>query len=260
MDMLAQRYRAAFEKTEGGREQWIEGTLELGRVINEAQNTPELRDSRAYNRWLSTNQLEHLSPNNRRATVAIYQMERDHPGTGRKLLENNVGLCLRTIWEKKTPKVASGPLSKKDRGPLSWRSGSSRRKRAAARIPDVMREDYLPPRHMLPAADIKALTREQVDPDFKGTPLEFTTKYGHVTLHTKQEIEHNKKQDTLAAWLGAMADCDRADRSMLATLAGVDPETMKEWLAKSGRTDKLKAWIKQVELACEALRNIIGDR
>jgi hypothetical protein len=34
------------------------------------------------------------------------------------------------------------------------------------------------PRRERKAVDLKGLTREQVDPDFKGTPLEFATKYG----------------------------------------------------------------------------------
>ena len=275
LDVLAMRYRAAFERMNGGRDQWLEGTLELGAVITEAVRVyPATQE---YNRWLSRHQLEHLSANDRRAIVAVYEMERDNPGTGRKLLEDNFGLALRTIWEKKATKVNSGPLSKRDKGPLSHRSGSSRRKRSAA-IPDVMRDDYVPgtrSRAAPPArqrqrapmqADppparperkgikLKALTREEVDPDFVGTPLEFATKYGHVNLQTKQQIEHHKNQEQLMAWLGLVSDLDRAARVLAAT--AVDPETLHQWMSKPAKAEKLRAWCGNIERVGESLRNL----
>jgi hypothetical protein len=81
-----------------------------------------------------------------------------------------------------------------------------------------------------------------------------------VNLHTKTEIEHNKRQEVLSAWLGAMADHERSGRQVLATLAAVDPETLREWRAKPGKTAKLQAWCKSIELATEKLRNINTTR
>jgi ParB-like chromosome segregation protein Spo0J len=37
------------------------------------------------------------------------------------------------------------------------------------------------------APPIPALTQEQVDPEFKGTPIEFTDKYGHVQIKTAEQ-------------------------------------------------------------------------
>ncbi len=34
------------------------------------------------------------------------------------------------------------------------------------------------------------LTPEQVDPEFQGTPMEFTTKYGHVQVETAEQRAH----------------------------------------------------------------------
>ena len=100
------------------------------------------------------------------------------------------------------------------------------------------------------------LSREQVDPDFKGTTLEFATQYGHVNLHTKAEIEHNKRQEALSALLGAMADFDRAGRAVVAALGALDPETLREWRSRPGKAAKLDTWCKSIELACEKLRDI----
>ena len=38
----------------------------------------------------------------------------------------------------------------------------------------------------------RVLTPEQVDPEFIGTPLEFTTKYGHVQIETAEERARNR--------------------------------------------------------------------
>ena len=102
------------------------------------------------------------------------------------------------------------------------------------------------------------LTPQQIDPDFKGTALEFATAYGHVPLQTKQQIENNKHQEKLSTWLGTIADYDRSGQAMLTAFAAVDPATLKEWLAKPGKTDKLKAWAKSVLAAYETLHNIVG--
>jgi phosphoserine phosphatase len=82
------------------------------------------------------------------------------------------------------------------------------------------------------------------------------TQYGHVNLQTKAEIEHNKRQETLSAFLGAMADFDRAGRAVVAALEGLDPETLREWRSRPGKLAKLQAWCKSIELAAEKLRDI----
>jgi len=264
LDVLALRYRAAFDKINGGREQWIEGTLELGAVISEAVGM--FPATQEYSRWLGRHQLEHLSPNDRRAIVAIYEMERGHPGTGQKLLGDNIGLALRTIWEKKAPKINNVPLSKRDKGTrraIGHASGHEQRRRAQ-RIPDVMRDDPPPP---LPAPSPspppqytrltdKGLTREQVDPDFKGTAIQFAAKYGPVHLYTKDQIEHSKRQDVLNEWLGAASALNTAAIELLATHP--DPSTLQEWLAKPAKAGKFRAWLDRIQQACDYLQAAIG--
>jgi hypothetical protein len=123
-----------------------------------------------------------------------------------------------------------------------------------------MRDDLpAPPPRPRPAVILKGLKPEQVDPDFKGTPLEFTRKYGHVLLQTKDQIEHHKRQETLMTWIGTLPDLDKAARTMLATIGAVDPAAMRGWLAKPGKTEKFRAWRKNVQAACEALGKIEAD-
>jgi hypothetical protein len=100
------------------------------------------------------------------------------------------------------------------------------------------------------------LTPEQVDPNFKGTPLQFTTKYGHVLVHTKEQIEQTKRQEALMAWLGTLADLERTARAMLAALANVDPAAIAEWTGKPSKAEKLRAWCDSLQLACEAISRL----
>lgn len=256
LDVLAERYRAAFNKMEGGREQWIEGTLELAVVVAEARG--RMPDHREYNRWITRYQLEQLHPAELAALAGIGNLEHKKPGAGHKLLEKNFGLAVRTIWEKKRERPLADP-SEKGRGPNSRVSGASKRKRAAI-IPTVMRDDDdkppPPPRKEL---STMMLTPEQVDPDFKGTPLQFATKYGHVLLHTKDQIKHNKRQEALMTWVGTVADHAQTARAMLAALANVDPATLAQWTSKPAKTEKLRAWCNCIQSACEAIIRSAGS-
>jgi hypothetical protein len=253
LDVLAQRYRAALNKINGGREQWIEGTLELAVVMADARI--ELPSNQAFSLWLQRYQLGHLSPNDRTALVGFSQdLE-----AARKMLEQATGsTSWRTIWEKR-PKAA---VIKVDKSRPSLRnrrnaSGWSKQKR----IPDVMRDDadQPPPRPERKGVILKALTPEQVDPDFKGTSLEFATKYGHVNLHTKQEIEHHKRQDALSAWLGAVSEFESAGRAMVAAYAAVNPATLQEWTAKPGKAVRLRTWIESIKANCDRLHELIAQ-
>jgi hypothetical protein len=239
LDVLAQRYRAAWDKMQGGREQWIDAVLEFSAVVLEAREKyPSNQD---YNRWITRNQLQHLHPNELRAHVGIGRRSQKNLAAMRKLLEENIGLSMRTIWEKKYEKPISPFLEKRGTPQRSNRSN--------------LPQDPRPERK---AVILKGLTREQVDPDFKGTALEFATKYGHVNLHTKQQIEHNKRQEALMAWLGAVTEHARTANTITA-LPCVDPATLREWIGKPGKAEKLKAWCKSIRSACESLHSILGE-
>jgi hypothetical protein len=249
MDVLAQRYRAAFDKVQGGRAQWIEGTLELAAVILEARE--KFTSDREYGGWLTRNQLEYLHPNDRLALVGFGERERKKPGAGRKLLEDNFGFAWRTIWEKKAK--SSQPYSTSS-GKVQQRPNAQYVKRN--RVPTVMQDDN--PAPVRKAVVLNGLTREQVDPNFKGTPLEFATKHGHVNLQTKQQVEQSKRQEELMAWLGLVSDHERTARALLA--AAVDPDTLRQWMSKPAKAEKLRTWLSNIERACESLRKCEPDK
>lgn len=249
LDVLAERYRAAFTKMEGGREQWIEGTLELALVVRHARI--EYPDHRAFSQWQERHTLRKLDKNQ---VTSLLWMATDLK-TARTTLEQTSSKSLELIYRNRPQRTLPNPRRGAPQT-FSRRSGASQRKR---RIPDVMREDNPPP----PPAPRKrlsdfGLTPEQVDPDFKGTALEFATKYGHVNLHTKGEIEQTKRQEALAAWLGAMADHERTGRAMLAALAAVDSVTLREWMSKPSKAEKLRAWHNSVQIPCEAIGKLCG--
>src|SRR5262245_11054898 len=250
LDVLTQRHKAAWQKMKLGREQWIDGMLELAVIV--AETRAQIPDHREYSRWLERNGLENIIPQDR---SAFCMMAKDLPGS-RILLEQTDRTSPQHIWANRPNKPQRTP-SQLRKGTLRPVSPRNRRKHITGsqhrnRIPDVMREDNPPPAPK-PRKKLHEmfLTREQIDPDFKGTALEFATKYGHVPLHTKTEIEHNKRQEALNVWLGAMHDHERSGRAMLVALAAVDPDAICRWLSKPGRADKLTAWCRSLQLAYE---------
>jgi hypothetical protein len=246
LDVLAVRYRAAFDKTKAGRAQWIEGTLELAVTVRDSRI--DFPDHRAFSQWLERNGLQTISKDNR---TALLWMANDQEAV-RKLLEQTSLLSWDTIYRrhaKRTLRVSPKGEQQAVRGRLS---GSAQRKRAQ-RIPDVMRDDQPPPPPVRKAVILKGLTREQIDPDFKGTATEFATKHGHVNLHTKDQLEHHKRQETLSAWLGAMADHQRTARALLTAAAALDPAVVQEWRRKPGKAERLQVWCKDIQLASDGL-------
>ena len=136
LDVLAQRCRAAFDKMQGGRAQWIEGTLELAAVVAEARERPELASNAAFSRWLYQHGLNYLSPNDR---VALLGFCRD-PKTSREMLEQSNSTSWRVIWENRAKRSQAAPI-KNDKSRRGEKTGSQKRKY----IPTVMRDDVPPP-------------------------------------------------------------------------------------------------------------------
>jgi len=157
------------------------------------------------------------------------------------MLRESTSYKWRTIWEKVSKGEQCTP-SETGRGaprPHSRRSGRSQRQRTA-RIPDVMQDKPRP----LEVVRIKSLTREEVDSEFKGTAVEFAAKYGHVTLHTKAEIEQDKRAAAAAKWVGEVTAHARTADAITAR-----PEGVAEWLAKPGKAARLKALLASIRRA-----------
>jgi hypothetical protein len=257
LDLRVERYRNIRDKITCGREQWIEGTLELAVFMREARI--DYPDHTVFSRWLERNELKKISKDERTALLWMA----DNQAEARELLTRTTFKSWDTIYRRRPNRALRVSPKGAIRGKLS---GSASLKRAK-RIPDVMREDN-PPGERFPWIDrqrvhvqpperkvpvLKVLTPEQIDPDFKGTSIEFATKHGHVNLHTKDQIEHHKRQETLSAWLGAMADHQRTARALLMAAAALDPTALQEWRRKPGKAERLQVWCKDIQLASDGL-------
>jgi hypothetical protein len=80
--------------------------------------------------------------------------------------------------------------------------------------------------------ELVGLSHEQVDPDFKGTPMEWLDKYGHVQIMTKAELEADRKQAALLSRISALNDL----REPLAKYLKTEPFALEEveaWIGKS---------------------------
>jgi len=271
VDLLTERIRMAFAKIDKGQAQagagrglWIEGTLELATVVVEKRT--DFPDHQAFGRWLQQYRQEPITNGDR---AALLGFGRDLVAA-RKLLEQSTSFKWRTIWENVPKRTPSGI----GRGALYRRTGSNFRKRAAV-IPTVMREDYVPgsvprssnlsrrrrrgggsvePPRERPLPILKGLTREQVDPDFVGTPQEFVAKYGLVNLQTKQEIEYHKRQEGLMTWLALVTDHAQSAHALLAVT--VDPVALREWMTKPMKAAKLQGWRNAIAAAHEMLLDL----
>jgi hypothetical protein len=108
-------------------------------------------------------------------------------------------------------------------------------------------------------APLRQLTREQVDPDFKGTSLEFVRQYGHVNLRTKVEIDLDKAEQRAQAVVTWISDLVRT-----APPEGDDSADFIAWLSNDARQRKMQEKLAKAAvlarriLALEAL--IAGDR
>lgn len=268
-DTRVDRYRAAWNKIDGGRAEWIEGSLELAVVLTEFRT--DYSDNAAFGRWVERHGLRKIGKNDR---AALISMAGDLT-LARTLLEQTKRFSWQHIWANR-PNRPQRTLPQMRKSPLSHRSGSSKRKRAAV-IPTVMREDYVPgsiaaaakadpqpmprrrrafspPPKERPVPVLRGLTPEQVDPDFKGDVHEFARTYGLVNLQTKQQIEYHKQQELLMVWLGTMTEYDRAARAMLTARTAVESVTVQEWLRKPAKADKMRAWCKNIQLVVENLK------
>ena len=287
VDLLAERYRISLDKTKGGRELWVEGTLELVVVVAEARS--QYHHTIDYGRWLERNGLRAISMQD----LSAFNQFAKNLTYARQLLEQSRSWSWREVWSKRPDKPkrpANGAPSGSGKGPISRTlhnaSGARKRKRSNV-IPTVMRDDYEPgsvmralaanpaaplvkrgrrrrglandpPVTRLKVGKLVGLTPQEVDPDFVGTPLQFTTKYGHVTLHTKQQIEENKRQEALQTWLGLVGEHGKTARSMLTV--PVDVATLQEWLSKPGKAQKYQMWLNDIQHVCENLRRLSGDQ
>ena len=277
-DVLVARIRSAWTRAKNWldqRSEWIEATLELAQALAEARKGKSDQD---FSRWLERNGFAEISKDDR---AALLGMAKDLVVT-RKVLEKTDRTSWQHIWKNDlqkrvrhvtNPRQAIGKRKSKTERQLIDKvlnlngRGFSYDETAAElgltkgqvagivfRNGNTNNKPPPPPpkRWEGPGLDSKALTREQVDPDFKGTAIEFATKYGHVLLHTKAEIEENKRQEVLSAWLAAVTDHQRTGQ-VLANAEVPHPDTLRQWLAKPGKAERLRTWLVAIETAYHSI-------
>jgi hypothetical protein len=278
-DVLVERHRAAWDKTQRGRQEqihgrqeWIEGTLELAVVLAEERKL--LSADQDFSRWLKKKGLAEIEKNDR---AALINMAADL-GAARKMLEKTQRASWQEIWrherqtwfpESRKPRQATNKRkSKADRQILDKIMDLSVRGFTHAQIAEDigLTKDQVsglirrhgktsaptpPPKRYYDGykgLDSKTLTREQVDPDFKGDAVQFASRYGHVLLHTKAELEEHKQQEVLRIWLAAIVDHQQSAK-VLAAAELPNPDTLQAWLVKVGKADKLRTWLASIETA-----------
>ncbi|TPK98003.1 hypothetical protein FJ934_04535 [Mesorhizobium sp. B2-4-12] len=79
-----------------------------------------------------------------------------------------------------------------------------------------------------PVLQQATLTPEQVDPDFKGSVIEFTRLHGYITLHTKTEKELHAAARRGATLIAALREIELPPT--------VDPGDLQAWI-QEGQTD-----------------------
>jgi ParB-like nuclease domain len=100
------------------------------------------------------------------------------------------------------------------------------------------------------------LTKEQVDPDFKGTHMEFVDKYGHVQIRTKAQMELDRDQDAFSAWVGGFRKLKGPLEEYL-KLEIFKPSNFDIWLKRAGSQERRLAETKElVSLIVQTRENI----
>ena len=95
MNVLADKIRAAYERTENGKQEWIEGTLELGALLVEARS--RFPAHQQFSLWLTEHRLNFLGENDQASLISMAA----EPNILRDVLtEQSDVLHPITIWRK----------------------------------------------------------------------------------------------------------------------------------------------------------------
>ena len=94
MNVLADRIRTAFERTEHGRREWIEGTLELAAALADARS--RFPANQPFSHWIVDAGLEDINHQDRSALISMA----DDLVTARLVLSETKRSSWRHIWEQ----------------------------------------------------------------------------------------------------------------------------------------------------------------
>jgi hypothetical protein len=98
------------------------------------------------------------------------------------------------------------------------------------------------------------LSREQVDPDFKGSGMDWVDTYGHVQIMNKNELAAHKRHVALMDWVKALNDLRKPLEEYLKTKCDpADLETMYVSKSRERRTQKLREMVDMIIKARESV-------
>jgi len=109
-------------------------------------------------------------------------------------------------------------------------------------------------RAKLLATPQRVLTREEVDPDFVGTPLEFSTLHGHVQSQTAAEKAASQQRFRVDALATALRDFIRAIPT-----EEISEDDVFAWFAADGSKNR-QAREERLASRIEAIRALMNDR
>jgi len=89
------------------------------------------------------------------------------------------------------------------------------------------------------------LSMQEVDPDFKGTRMEFIDKYGHVQLQTKVQMEIDRDRNAFSAWVGAIRSLRVPLRDYL-KVEKFKPDNFQAWIKKAPSQEKRISEIREL--------------
>jgi ParB/Sulfiredoxin domain len=170
---------------------------------------------------------------------------------GRKMFAEKTGatmsesLLVKSIHDK-APELLLEVAQRGGLGPTE--KEARRRAEAKPKKQKVEKETYI--QRVMRTAEIcrptkPPLTREQVDPDFKGTNQDWVDQYGHVQIRTKAQMEIDRDQDAFTAWVGGIRSLRVPLREYLA-IGKFTVERYHAWMKKASNQEKRLAEIKEL--------------
>jgi hypothetical protein len=265
---LGHRIDAAYERTKCGRQEWIEGSLELGAALLEARRAHS--SDNVFGAWLKTHDHNHLNRSDRSSLMNICK----DAAEARTILEATTSTSYQKIWRDNVGVIpgmtpdARGRVAGVDikTTPAYWTAFNQmvrdERVSATAKIAALIEEavndagievrgevERPPARERRPAARREPSRRSEptsrpaptpaappppqrqaarnphsinpmeftgtneewqrvVDPEFTGTPMEFTALYGHTQVLTAEGYATTRFND-LASEMSALVKRSR---------------------------------------------------
>ncbi len=157
--------------------------------------------------------------------------EEGHPGTA--------AICERTgatSWQARNlrqihndaPELLSEVAA---RGGLT-ETAKEARKRKMARKAAAKAKQKVKTNGSLSVNNIRALTREEVDPELADKPFEFAAKYGFVASHTKEQIEADKEKAAFSKWVNAIKGLKAPLKELLA-VGSFKQSNVESWIKRA---------------------------